>query len=295
MPDVLVVGHVTKDVIGLPGEADREQVGGSAYYAAQALKALGRRVAVVTAWASDDDEALRAGFDGVDLHVGSSDRSTVFENRYASASLRERRQRVLSVARPLTAADLSELSARAAHVGPLTASELDKGLITKLRQRVQLLALDVQGYLRRIEDEEVHLGEWTDAQEILQHVDIVKADDQEAMAVSGKNDPLDAARWIAGCGVSEVLVTFADRGSLVLHGETLFSVNAVPPEKTVDATGCGDTYGAAYLHARLDGQGPEAAGHFAAAAASCKLAGHGPLQVSADRVRAVREEAMRLF
>ena len=52
-------------------------------------------------------------------------------------------------------------------------------------------------------------------------------------------------------GVREVLVTHGSEGAVIYGGSSPIAIAAIPPRRTVDATGCGDTYLAAYLARRI--------------------------------------------
>ncbi len=64
----------------------------------------------------------------------------------------------------------------------------------------------------------------------------------------------------------------------------MWEIPAYPPTATVDPTGCGDTYLAGYVTARLKGLSSYQSAHIGAAAASHKLAYAGPLQASFDEL-----------
>src|SRR5437868_3661615 len=117
--DVCILGHITRDLIQIPGRLDQEQAGGTAFYAAVTLSGLG---------------------------------------------------------------------------------------------------LDAQGLLRRISDGAVELGGMQHAKAVLRHACILKVDDEEAMRITGEPDPEASARNLEALGAREVLVTFADRGSLLRAG-----------------------------------------------------------------------------
>jgi len=55
--DVILIGHVTRDVL-INGDAETHQTGGAVYYGAAPLKALGLRVAVRTKLAHQDQDLL---------------------------------------------------------------------------------------------------------------------------------------------------------------------------------------------------------------------------------------------
>src|SRR5688500_18892708 len=79
-PDYLVLGHVTKDLVG---EGDDASPGGTVTYSAITAQRLGLQAAVVTACAPRDDYLLDAARrDGVRVHVASSPSTTTFRNIY---------------------------------------------------------------------------------------------------------------------------------------------------------------------------------------------------------------------
>ncbi|NIR38379.1 MAG: ribokinase, partial [Actinobacteria bacterium] len=67
----------------------------------------------------------------------------------------------------------------------------------------------------------------------------------------GAGAPEEAARRIAELGPREVIVTLGGDGSVVLARDVLHRIEAHPPSRLVDATGCGDTFLAAYMAHRL--------------------------------------------
>lgn len=280
MYDVCVIGHVTKDRICIPGREDHELPGGTAYYVSRAWAALGRSACVVTKVAPEDDEALLGDLRARGIHVFNrgSRHTTVFENRYSGEHLSERHQRVLSLADPFEVEDLAGIAARAVHVGPLTRAEVPLSMYRLLPNVAPLVGLDGQGLLRVLGGSEVRLAPADDLQAVLPYVHVLKVDDTEAEIMVGEADPMAASAALAARGVREVLMTFADQGSAVRADGRVARIPAVPPLEEVDATGCGDTFVAAYLHARLAGRGPEDAAHFAAAAASLKLSHYGPFE-----------------
>lgn len=293
---VAVVGHITKDLIRIPGKPDRAQAGGSAFYVSVALRSLGLDVTVVTAVAADDEAPLLGGLAARGIRVlnGRTEVTTTFENVYEDHSLTARQQWVRSVAAPITVRDVLAVRADAFHVGPLTRREIPLEVLEELRKHTQTVAFDAQGMLREVVDERVQPGRWTEVSRALPLIDVLKVDDVEAARLVGSTTPLEAAARLASFGVRDVLVTFADRGSLVSSAGHVAHIPALRPAAYVDATGCGDTYAAGYLYARLGGAEPEGAACFAAAAASLKLEGYGPFSGTAEDVRAHLARADRV-
>lgn len=282
----VVVGHVTKDLIRIPGRQDRTLPGGSAFYVSAALARLGVQVKVVTKLAPSDAalvEPLKEA--GVEVLALRSASTTVFENSYSGAQLSVRRQQVPSVADHFRAQDLDGLEADLIHLGPLTAQEMEPGVFSAARRVAPTVSFDAQGVLRQIEERVVVSVSPPNLPDLLAGVDILKVDDTEGTALTGRTDPEAAAAVLGDMGPSEVLVTFADRGSLLFTEGTLARIDAIPPAEIVDATGCGDTFLSGYVAARLQRTLPERAARLAAAAASLKLERYGPLAEGLEAVR----------
>lgn len=293
MYDVCVVGHVTRDRVQIPGRPDHEMPGGTAYYVARAWASLGLSVCVVTRVANADAPSLLSDLTGRGVHIRNlgSRRTTVFENRYDGPALENRSQRVLAVADTIRPADLEGLSARAVHVGPLTRGEVHLDVFQHLQGVAPYVALDGQGLLREVVDEQVRLRSFSRMGEVLPKLHLLKVDDTEAQVMVGVGPPKQAATRLVDAGVGEVLMTFADRGSAVLTKDCYQPVAVCPPTETIDATGCGDTYVAAYIYARLQHEQPAQAASFASAAASLKIAGYGPFVGTEADVRAHMKRA----
>jgi sugar/nucleoside kinase (ribokinase family) len=293
VPSICLIGYVTRDVLHLPGRPPRLQPGGAAHYAGVALAGLGCEVTVLTRLAEAEADELLAPLRaaGAAVICRPSETSTVFENSYGGPGLDERSQAVTSLAAPFTPADLSDLRAGAFHLGPLTNRDMDVRFLRAAAARGGRVSLDVQGFLRAVEDGAVRPVPWPDKAAGLAHVDILKADRDEARLLAGEADPESAARAIRALGPQEVLVTLGAQGSLVLAADGLHRIPAVPPRQAVDPTGCGDSFCAGYLFARLRGDPPEAAGRFAAALAALKLARAGPFTGTAQEVEAVLGQA----
>jgi 2-dehydro-3-deoxygluconokinase len=72
-------------------------------------------------------------------------------------------------------------------------------------------------------------------------------------------DPQATVRRLKDLGVREVAVKLGADGALVAYADTIASVPAPARIDPVDTTGAGDSFNAAYLAARMQGQAPEAA------------------------------------
>jgi len=77
-------------------------------------------------------------------------------------------------------------------------------------------------------------------------VDLLFCNEVEACALTGEEDPTDAARALHQ-HVANVAVTLGKDGSIVLHQDEVLSVEGVPVE-AIDTTGAGDMYAAGVLY-----------------------------------------------
>lgn len=287
MHDICVIGHITQEVVRIGGQPDRHTLGGAAHYTGVAMGKLGLDTAVLTKttppYAPSTLRPLREA--GVTVYARDAGRATYFENTYPSDDLDQRTQRVVANADPFHPEDLKAIAAKAIHLGPLTAGEMPVSFLAAVSGLGVRVSLDVQGFVRAIENGRIKAAAWSEAQQGLQHVDIVKADIAEARVLTGCGHPDDTARAIAAMGPSEVILTDGSSGSRVLANGRFHQIPAYPPNAAVDPTGCGDTYMAGYLYSRGRSGDVEKAGRFGAALAALKLQHHGPSEASEDDVR----------
>ena len=275
MYDVCAVGHITRDRIRIGNEV-REQPGGAAYYLSLALRRFGRNVAVVTKMARADESFLLSELkaERIDISCIESVTTTTFENVYSEPDLHRRVQKAGSVAAPFACSDLNGFRARFFHLGPLTTRDMSLDFLREASARGDV-SLDVQGLVRDASGGEIRMDAWPEMEEGLACVTVLKADEDEARILTGETDPEQAAQRLAGWGPREVIVTFGSRGSVIYSAGRLHRISPVPASKVDDATGCGDTYLAAYLHRRLKSGNLERAGRFASAAATLTLGRFG--------------------
>lgn len=287
--DVAVIGHVVLDRNVIGGHEQPPQPGGAAYYASVAYAHLGLRVGVVTRVAERDRPLLLGELQalGVEvLNLGARS-SSVFRNIDSLEPGVRRVQRVDQQAPPVGAGDLPDLAARVWHLGPLRHDDLDPGLASICSRRGGMVALDVQGLIRRVEGGEV-LPAAPARLPDLGPIDVLKADDAEILTYTVRADLEQGAAAALDAGASEVAITKADRGSILFTRERRIDIPAYRPERETDPTGCGDTYLAGYLARRLESDDLCECGRFAAAVAGLKIEASGPFRGDRGRVAAFR-------
>ena len=97
-------------------------------------------------------------------------------------------------------------------------------------------------------------------------VDLLFANLEEARALTGEHDPIEAARRIHRHATS-VALTLGPNGSILMHGEQVFPIEGVPTT-AVDTTGAGDMYAAGVLYGLTHGLSWKQAGHLGSHAAA---------------------------
>jgi sugar/nucleoside kinase (ribokinase family) len=275
MVDICCIGHITLDKVVTP-KSVVHMAGGTSFYFSNAICRMDVNYILVTALGMKEMDIvsdLRAK--GIEVNVLPSVSTVYFENIY-TMNQDHRIQRVLQKADPFTAEQLLPVDAKIFHLGPLLADDIPLDLIRALSGR-GLVSLDVQGYLRKVENKDVCAIDWPAKKEALQYVDILKANEWEMLVLTGNKDVRQSARTLADWGVKEVVITLGSRGSVIYKDHIFYDIPAfIPVTAVVDATGCGDTYMAGYLYQHIKGAGLQEAGEFAAAMASLKIESSGP-------------------
>ena len=292
--DVCVIGHVARDINAIGGVELEPSPGGAAYYSTMVYRRLGMRAAVVTLVAAPDAPLLQELNDaGVTVFNLPTEVTTTFRNEYPVAdNLDLRVQRVDTRAGTIAAAALPDLSARIWHIGPLTETDVELAVIGRCAELGGLVGMDVQGLTRVVIDGEVRARAPVERMDYLRHVDVLKADDSEILTYTGAGDIEAAVATVRAAGAGEVLVTHASAGATIYGPRSPIQIEAVLPRRSVDTTGCGDTFLAAYMTRRLTSDDLRECGEFAAAAATINIEAVGAFGGTAADI-AERRAAMR--
>lgn len=282
--DVLFIGNYTKDTIVSPG-GTKIVDGGAVNYAAHAAARLGKKVAVVTCLAKEDDHVVeKFRQSGIDCYVSYSPQSTLLKLEYPTADPDIRSLSVTRVAGSITASDVEDLEARAAVIGSSLRGEVGMDVIRLLRNKNMLVAADMQGFVRVLRGTELKYEPWEEMPSILAQVDVLKSDAVEASFLTGETDIHRAAKFYAGMGPREIVLTHKD--GLLIYAEGKFHEMNFYPARLDGRSGRGDTCIGTYVAQRL-AFGPREAGLWAAAVTSLKMENPGPFDRSVSEVEAL--------
>jgi len=273
--DIVFIGHYTKDTIVYPA-VTRVVDGGAFNYGANVAARMGLRVAVVTRLARADwhvVESLEAI--GVTAFAKATPHSTCLRLIYPTDDLDQRTIELASSAGPFTVKEVAGIDARAYAIGASVRGEVPVEVVRHLAATGAILALDIQGWLRIVQDGILTSDGWPGKEAVLPLVTVFKTDAVEAKLLTGEDDRYEAARRLAAYGPKEVLLTHSG-GVLVFH-DGAFHEAPWAPQAVRGRSGRGDTCTSAYLSRRLTATPAEAV-VWAAAVTSLKLEAEGPFR-----------------
>jgi sugar/nucleoside kinase (ribokinase family) len=270
--DLMMIGHFAKDRVVVDGQGEITS-GGAVYYGSVALRRLGLSVAIITRLHPDDFSRLQElEREGVHVFATAASETSGIENIYNSADMERRICKPLGFAGPFQAADIPDASARIYAIVPIIAGEVDLALLKTLAERGPI-ALDVQGFVRVRENENLVFRHWPEMEEGLSYVTYLKVDRAEAELLTGSTDLIAAARRLVEYGPREVVVTQSSGVTVYADGEIYQA--PFTPRSLSGRTGRGDTCFATYLGRRLTAS-PEEATYLAAAVTTLKQEQPGP-------------------
>ena len=279
--DVLYIGNYTKDTI-VSSAGIKIVDGGAVNYAAHAAARLGRKVAVVTRLAKEDERVVeKLKQSGIDCYVTYTPTSTLLKLEYPTADPDIRTLSVMSVAESITAADVNDLEAQAAVIGSSLRGEVGMDVIHALKAKDMRVAADMQGFVRVLRGAELKYKPWEEMESTLSLIDIVKSDAVEAEFLTGETDLYKAAQVYAGMGPSEIVLTHRD--GMLIYADGKFHEMNFYPARLVGRSGRGDTCLGTYVAQRLS-LPPREAGIWAAAVTSLKMENVGPFDRSMSEV-----------
>jgi sugar/nucleoside kinase (ribokinase family) len=239
---LLVVGSVALDSVETLKERRDEILGGAASYfsAAASFFSPVRLVGVVGTDFPPQHEALLAGF-GVDLAGLERQEGRTFRwtGRY-SADFNQRttldtQLNVFESFRPkLPPAWSDSPFVFLANIEP----DLQREVLEQV-QKPRFVACDTMNFW--IEGRRNALGR------VLEKVDMLLLNDEEARLLSRHDNLPAAARAIRELGPRAVVIKRGDAGALLFHEAGVFAAPAFPIETVVDPTGAGDSFAGGFM------------------------------------------------
>ncbi len=240
--DLLIVGSIALDSVETPTHRREELLGGSASYASVAAARFASTgvVAVVGDDFPAEYRSLLADqgvdVDGIEVVPGRSFR---WSGRYFDdMNRRETISTELGVFEDFQPKlPESARQARCVFLGNIHPRlQLD---VLEQSEGAEIVALDTMNYW--IE------GTPEDLARVLERIQILLVNDEEARLLSGESSLLAAARKIRAMGPSHLVIKRGEYGALLIGDGELFHVPGMLLEDVVDPTGAGDTFAGGFM------------------------------------------------
>ena len=271
--EVVLLGHFAIDNDVVNG-IEKEITGSAVYYGAFSLEAIGAKVAIVTKLAKKDFPLLNIFKEvGIPVFTTESKETTGIRNVYSTDDPDNRRSYFIRSAGPFCEKDFPpNLHPKVIHIASLMQKEVLITMIKKLSE-IALLSIDVQGFMRTKQGDNLILRDWKEKEEIIPHLKYLKADIAEVTVLTGTSDLHKAAKILAKMGAKEILLTHKEGVLLYVNDE--FYQAPFSPKFLRGRSGRGDTCISTYIGKRLTLE-PYPSLCFAAALTTLKLEHEGP-------------------
>lgn len=280
--DIVIIGHVTSDILVQKGVATGF-IGGGAYFSAFAAQRSAVKIRVVTRLAPEDFGILEGlKKEGIEVTAIPSVRTTSIENVFETEDVDRRKVRLLAQADPFSPEDIPAETAKIYSLAGLFAGEIPDSLIVHLARR-GAVALDLQAKLRVSGAGTFAFKDWPEKESCLPLVAYLKADSLEAEVIAGTPDREEAAKILHRLGAKEVMITHSSE-VILYDGEKIFRA-PFNPDNLSGRTGRGDTCFISYIARRLT-HGIEESLRYAAALTSLKMERPGPFLGTLEEVLA---------
>lgn len=276
MAKFMIIGPVTRDTIKRDGMV-YHHTGGAVYFQSAVFSSFNMDITAVIPLSKSDADLLNAFPEDAHLLPVFVDETMEFENIYPNHDLNHRVQKARVPDNPVLPENLPESleSYDATILCPLSPTDIPIETVKYIAKHDVPIYLGAQGYLRHLCDGEIILKPWEDFSEFLKHVELLFLDEAEAGIITDFNghDLETIAKQLSKFGPNEIIITMGDRGALIYSSQTdeIYKIHAFPPKQTMDPTGLGDTYMAAYASKRVEGCSPKSCGIFASMVSTMKL------------------------
>lgn len=270
---VAVIGSVSIDRVVEPSKSIR-QLGGVVTYAGISFQRHGLKTIIVSNVANKDKAILKVLHEeGIHVLRGHTQNTTHFTNHIDGNN---RWQEMPVSADPITYEQVKSVlgSVDHLHLGPLHPCDIEAKTTDLIDKTKLFISLDVQGYVRWIENNRVRLcvsGNLTNA---LLCANVVKAEEIELASILTFYN-VSLSELMCAFDIDEMVITAGSRGGLIrsLKGKEI-RYDAKPISRLIDPTGAGDVFFAAYLIYRFHrDENISIASKFAASLASQQIEG----------------------
>jgi len=278
--DIVILGHIAKDIIEVDG-VSTTSLGGGVYYGAIAGCHMGLKVTIITRLKKDDYPILDVfKKKGIRYYAYPSNETSGLKNIYSSKNVEFRTYEPLGFAGLFKREEIPDIETKYFVIGPIIAGEIDVDLLNQISEKYkEKLCLDIQGFIRIREKKEVFYRKLSqrDQIDIISKIKVLKVDQTEAEILTGEKDINKASEELIKLGPSEILITH-ERG-ITVNAKNQIYFFPWKNRNSIGRTGRGDTAFISYLGSRIT-KSPEESLKFAAALTSLKMESIGPFSLT---------------
>ncbi|WP_420154641.1 PfkB family carbohydrate kinase [Siphonobacter sp.] len=123
-------------------------------------------------------------------------------------------------------------------LGNLT-PQVQMTVLDRLKNRPKLVVLDTMNFWMNVAMD--------DLKKVIQRIDVLSINDEEARQLSGEYSLRKAAKIIMAMGPSTLIIKKGEHGALLFQGDDIFFAPALPLEEVFDPTGAGDTFAGGFI------------------------------------------------
>ncbi len=242
---LLVIGSVAFDALETPFGKTDKIIGGAATYISLAASYSTRPVNLVAVVGDDFPQAdiltlEEHGVDTTGLQIKPGEKSFFWSGKY-SQDLNSR-ETITTELNVLGSFDpvipTSYLDCKYLMLGNL-APQVQRLVIQRLVNRPKLIVLDTMNF-------------WMDSAaadllHVVEMIDVLSINDEEARQLSGEYSLVKAARKILTLGPKFLIIKKGEHGALLFHKNKVFFCPALPLEEVFDPTGAGDTFAGGFI------------------------------------------------
>lgn len=243
---LLSIGTIAFDDIETPFGKAEKVVGGACTYISMAASYFIKPIRVVAVIGDDfpQDMLEYLEYRGVELdglQIKQGEKSFFWAGRYHenfnSRDTLDTQLNVLADFDPVVPAAWRH--ADYVMLGNLT-PQVQLRVLDQMEQKPKFVALDTMNYWMNTAMDDLKV--------VLERVDALVINDEEARQLSGEHSLVKAAKAIYKMGPKYVVVKKGEHGALLFHrGEDVFFAPALPLAEVIDPTGAGDTFAGGFM------------------------------------------------
>ncbi len=245
MSKILVVGTVAFDEIITPFGKTGKILGGSASYISMSAALSGTEIGIVSVVGNDFPNTYLQLFRNRNINIDGikivkNQKTFYWKGKYHN-DLNKRDTliteiNVLEDFNPIVPKQFSD--ADFLMLGNLHPN-IQKSVIEQMTQKPKLIALDTMNFWMDTA--------WEELLNVLQLIDILIVNDEEARQLTKEYSLVSAAKKIQEMGPKYVIIKKGEHGALLFHQKNIFFAPALPLEEVFDPTGAGDAFAGGFM------------------------------------------------